>query len=88
MKNNDIIEEMHRYILELVGNGVPIIDACQRAEEAVRKIYGGDMPYIKKKARIDKAKIISEYRRGERQELLARRYGVSVRWIKEVVRGH
>ena len=93
MENNpDLIEELCSYILKLVGDGVPVLEACNRADAAMRQLYGGDEPYIKKTPQSQNRTsrrhhaIISEYRRGERVELLARRYGVSVGWIRKIVR--
>ncbi|MDR0250923.1 MAG: hypothetical protein LBI35_06415 [Burkholderiales bacterium] len=90
MTTPDVIDELSAHILHLVGEGVPALDACRRAEDAVRKVWGGDRPYIKKTATDetlsdrDKA-IILAYQRGERAELLAQRYGLSKRRVWEII---
>jgi Mor family transcriptional regulator len=87
----DILDDLNAQILHLVGDGVPVLEACQRAEDAVRKVWGGDRPYIKKTAsdetltERDQA-IITAHIRGERMELLAKRYGMSIRWVREILK--
>ncbi|MDR0251070.1 MAG: hypothetical protein LBI35_07185 [Burkholderiales bacterium] len=87
----DILDDLNAHILHLVGEGIPVPEACLRAEEAIRKVWGGDRPYIKKTAQDetlsdrDRA-IIAAYQRGERAELLALRYSVSVRRVQQLIK--
>ncbi|MCL2298375.1 MAG: hypothetical protein FWC38_00775 [Proteobacteria bacterium] len=91
MPTQDILDELNTHILHLVGEGVPVLDACRRAEDAIRKIWGGDRPYIKKSA-VDETlsdrdrAIVAEYQRGERVELLAQRHGLSARRVREILK--
>ncbi|MDR0770740.1 MAG: hypothetical protein LBE75_06030 [Burkholderiales bacterium] len=90
MTTPDVIDELSAHILHLVGEGVPALDACRRAEDAVRKVWGGDRPYIKKTATdetlSDRDKeIIAAHQRGERVDLLARRYGLSTRRVWKII---
>ncbi len=90
MDNNpDIIEDLCAQILSLLKQGVPILEACDRADASVRAVYGGDRPYVKKNAK-DKTipsrdlAIIGAIKRGERIEFLARKHGISPRRVRQI----
>jgi Mor family transcriptional regulator len=67
--------------------------ALQRIEGDIRRDWGGERAYIAKQGEHGRAVqsardecIRRDFRRGERIELLCRRYGLSARRVQEIVR--
>jgi hypothetical protein len=80
-------------VLAMVARLVPGLTAeqCSAAGAAVRERWGGDRPYIARRAgegRSDRnAAIKRDYLRGERLALLERRYGLTQRRLLQIIKG-
>jgi Mor family transcriptional regulator len=79
-------------VLRVVGALVPAMtpDQCRAAAAAVRDRWGGDRPYIARRAgegySARNEQIRRDYLRGERFEFLERRYGLSRRRLMQIVK--
>jgi len=85
------------FVSELIGKlKVYLPDLCDKKaallEDDIRCHWGGDRPYVGK-TKFDKAKrltrdnaIYHDHQRGERPSLLARRYHLSVRRIRQIIK--
>lgn len=67
------------------------IDKARIAEE-IRQCYGGDRPYVARNGESARALMVRRdqaiwhsYRRGEPAPLLARRHGISVRRVQQIL---
>lgn len=64
-------------------------------EDEIRRHWGGDLQYIAKtsdkqiayKTRRDRS-IVRDHRQGEHVKFLARRYGISERRVRQIIRGN
>lgn len=65
-------------------------DLCDRASAAIRERWGGDRPYIARRAGEGRSgrneSIRRDYQRGERLALLERRYGLTQRRLLQIVK--
>jgi Mor family transcriptional regulator len=89
----DILDRLH----EAFAAGKPIQDAefWGQIERDIRRDWGGAATYIPKTTADARryisardAAIVRDYRRGEHSRLLARRYGISARRIRQIVTAH
>lgn len=88
----DMIERLHQAL-----NTHPTLDAAFWLcfEDEVRQQWGGELQYIAKtsekqiehKTRRDRA-IVREHHQGEHIPFLARRYGLSERRVRQILRGN
>lgn len=95
MQDFDIITDILQRVAEKLGK-LPkaTADAFTDIEAAARNDWGGQRHYIAKigetgrqqMARRDAA-ILADHRHGEREELLSRRWGISVRRIRQIISG-
>jgi hypothetical protein len=85
---DDFVDDVLRVVGSLVPDMTP--EQCREAAAAVRDRWGGDRPYIARRsgdgysARNDQ--IRRDYMRGERFELLERRYGLTRRRLMQIVK--
>lgn len=88
---NDILQDVFERLATALEKAPPA-DAIKHVEEAVRRDWGGERCYIGKRpedhaeqlSRRDAA-VRKDFRAGERVELLARRYGISVKRVRQIV---
>ena len=86
---NDVLGEFaHRLAQRIQGISLEIIEV----ENEIRRDYGGDRYYIPRKGEDFKAhlsarnqRIYDDWRAGEREPLLARRYNCTERRIRQVI---
>lgn len=86
---NDVLGEFaHRLAQRIQGISLEIIEV----ENEVRRDFGGDRYYIPRKGEDYKAhlsarnqRIYADWRAGEREPLLARRYNMTERRIRQVI---
>lgn len=69
-------------------------DDLVHVEQAVRKDWGGERCYVAKLGESGKAirskrdeRIREQFRKGDHVPLLARRWGISERWVRKIVYG-
>jgi hypothetical protein len=93
MQNDIIIDTLDTLVALLQRNGGVYLPAHRsEAERIARAAWGGDRPYVAKVGESqhqaiserDRA-IVREYRRGAHLPLLARRHGLSLRRVQEIV---
>jgi Mor family transcriptional regulator len=84
---DDFVDDVLRVVGALVPDMTP--EQCRAAAAAVRDRWGGDRPYIARRAGEGRSsrneQIVAEYRRGERAEFLARRWGLSYVQIWRII---
>lgn len=88
--NDDLVSDILQRIIE---RRIKLTAAQRRSiEEDVRRDWGGERHYIAKTGESAKQKlserdqrIRDEHRRGEREQLLARRWGISVRRVRQII---
>lgn len=68
-------------------------NVANEVEQEVRRDWGGDRPYIAKSGQVGEQlrsardkQICSEHRRGEREAFLSRRWNISIRRIRQIIR--
>lgn len=86
---DDVVEYMLRCVLALAPSlNQAVIDTADRH---MREVWGGDRPYIARRAgdglSTRNAAIRRDHQAGERIPLLVRRYGLTARQISRIVHG-
>lgn len=92
----DIIRDILDRVAHCMGLDDSIRDILDLVEREVRRDWGGDRPYIAKvgeTAALEtahriahrNAQILRDWRNGERTALLARRYGISPRRVRQII---
>lgn len=85
----DILSDFHQRLIEIGFNDPKI----ERIVMDVRRDWAGERPYIGVRYEADKRMsernraIIRDYKNGEQVQFLARRYGISIRRIWQIIRG-
>lgn len=84
------MSDVLRRVTELLPGLTP--SAAARIEAEVRKDWGGDRPYIAKLGEVGRVmqsgrdeQIRHDSRKGAHPKLLARRYGISTRRIRQIL---
>ncbi|MCR6700867.1 MAG: hypothetical protein NVV68_06845 [Dokdonella sp.] len=90
MEPADIVSDLLQRILSRFT--LPA-DLVADVERDVRRDWGGDRPYIAKQGELGRRlrsareeRIRAEHRRGEHVGILARRWGLSIRRIQQIVK--
>ena len=87
--SDDFVDDVLALLASLLPGVTP--EHCAAAGAAVRERWGGDRPYIARRAGEGRSgrneAIRRDYLRGERLALLERRYGVSQRHLIRIVKG-
>lgn len=85
----DIIVDVLQRVIEKCPEAAK---ASEQVEKEARRDWGGDRPYIAKLGENGKKqlcerdeRIKADHRRGEREALLSRRYGISIRRIRQIL---
>jgi Mor family transcriptional regulator len=95
MQDFDIITDMLQRVADKLGK-LPkhAAEAFTEIEVQARNDWGGQRHYIAKVGETGRqqmaqrdAAILADHRRGEHEELLSRRWGISVRRIRQIVSG-
>lgn len=68
-------------------------NVAEEVEQDVRRDWGGDRPYIAKTGEVGRQlrsardiQICTEHRRGERESYLSRRWNISIRRIRQIIK--
>ena len=88
----DIIRDILARVAARFGLDDPVLDMLGLIEVEVRRDWGGDRVYVSKtgeSATLETARrnaqILRDWRAGERVSLLARRYGISPRRVRQII---
>lgn len=88
----DIIRDILDRVASHLGLDESVSDILGLVEKETRRDWGGDRPYIAKAGETDahetalrNAQILRDWRNGERTALLARRYGISPRRVRQII---
>lgn len=87
--DDDFVDDVLALVARLVPGMTP--EHAAQAAQAVRERWGGDRPFIARRAGEGRSgrneQIRRDYLRGERLALLERRYGLSQRHLIRIVKG-
>lgn len=87
--DDDFVDDVLALVVRMVPGMTP--DHAAQAAQAVRERWGGDRPFIARRAGEGRSgrneQIRRDYLRGERLALLERRYGLSQRHLIRIVKG-
>ena len=86
--SDDFVDDVLALLASLLPGVTP--DHCAAASAAIRERWGGDRPYIARRAGEGRSgrneSIRRDYQRGERLALLERRYGLTQRRLLQIVK--
>lgn len=89
---DDIVTDIIQRVIAC-WEGAPANEVLQKVEGEIRRDWGGDRPYIAKAGEVGRLErsrrelaIREDARRGERPGLLARKWGLSLRRIQQILK--